>query len=64
MAGLSDLQKEIFWLNGSLTIENAVSPDLLGRPHRPSADTCGTGVLAAGLRQSLFRRPITAWRQT
>jgi ectoine hydroxylase-related dioxygenase (phytanoyl-CoA dioxygenase family) len=31
MAGLSDMQKDAFWRDGYLTIENAVSPDLLGR---------------------------------
>lgn len=31
MAGLSDAQKDAFWRDGFLTIENAVSPDLLGR---------------------------------
>lgn len=31
MAGLSDAQKDAFWRDGYLTIENAVSPDLLGR---------------------------------
>lgn len=31
MAGLSDSQKDAFWREGYLTIENAVSPDLLGR---------------------------------
>lgn len=28
MAGLSDSQKDAFWRDGYLTIENAVSPDL------------------------------------
>ena len=31
MAGLGDAQKDAFWRDGYLTIENAVSPDLLGR---------------------------------